>query len=107
MYPPVPLLHRKCTIDYKIPDTEITLNKGQRTIIPVMGLHYDSEYYSEPEKFQPERFDDEAKKKIPQFAYLPFGDGPRNCIGEQCKYYLVESLTNRVFFRSSFWFDAK
>lgn len=47
-----------------------------------MGLHYDSEYFPDPHEFNPDRFDDEAKQRIPQFAYLPFGDGPRNCIGE-------------------------
>lgn len=65
-----------------MPGSDITLPKGQRTIISVMGLHYDAEYYPEPHKFQPERFEDEAKQKIPPFAYLPFGDGPRNCIGK-------------------------
>lgn len=82
MYPPLPILHRKCTINYKIPGTDIVLSKGQRTIISTMGLHHDPEYYPEPQQFQPDRFSDQAKTEIPQFAYLPFGDGPRNCIGK-------------------------
>lgn len=80
-YPPVPALHRKCVKDYPIPDSDIVLEKGTNTMIPVVGLHYDPDYYPEPSKFDPERFSEEAKQKIPQCAYIPFGDGPRNCIG--------------------------
>lgn len=47
----------------------------------MFGLHYDPEYFPEPQKFNPERFSDENRKKIPPFSYLPFGQGPRNCIG--------------------------
>lgn len=80
-YPPVSMLHRKCTIDYTIPDTVVVLKKGTRTLISVLGLHYDPEYFEEPDAFKPERFDDDAQQNIPQYANLPFGDGPRNCIG--------------------------
>lgn len=48
-----------------------------------MGLHHDPEYFPEPEKFIPERFGDENKQSIQPYTYLPFGDGPRNCIGGQ------------------------
>lgn len=46
-----------------------------------MGLHYDAEYYPEPEMFIPERFTDEEKQRRLPFTYLPFGEGPRICIG--------------------------
>lgn len=47
-----------------------------------MGLHHDPEYYPNPEKFDPERFSEENKSKRPAYTYLPFGDGPRICIGK-------------------------
>ena len=49
--------------------------------IPVWSIHHDSKYWEEPYEFRPERFLPENKHKIHQYAYLPFGHGPRNCIG--------------------------
>ena len=55
----------------------ILIEKGIKMLIPVQGLHYDPKYFPNPEKFNPDRF----KVNIPTGVYLPFGDGPRNCIG--------------------------
>jgi cytochrome P450 family 6 len=60
----------------------VTLRKGTPVYLPVMGIHHDPQYYPEPERFDPERFTEENKKSRPHFTYLPFGEGPRNCIGE-------------------------
>ncbi|KAB0795913.1 hypothetical protein PPYR_09974 [Photinus pyralis] len=50
-------------------------------LISVLGLHRDPEYFKDPEKFDPERFSDENKLDITPFTYIPFGEGPRLCIG--------------------------
>ncbi|KYB28570.1 probable cytochrome P450 6a14 [Tribolium castaneum] len=81
MYPPVPLLSRKCVKDYKIPDQEIIIDKGTTVCIPIWGIHYDKDYYPEPEIFDPERFNEDNKKSRHHYAHLPFGEGPRICIG--------------------------
>lgn len=64
-----------------MPNTSHKVKKGTLVIIPSYGIHQDPEYYHNPEIFDPERFMWENRKKIPQMAYLPFGVGPRNCIG--------------------------
>ncbi|XP_047117123.1 probable cytochrome P450 6a14 [Schistocerca piceifrons] len=80
-YPPVPTLNREVTQEYKVPDTEWVMEKGTSVIIPVLGLHYDPQYYPQPQHFDPERFSEEQKNDRHDFVYLPFGDGPRVCIG--------------------------
>ncbi|XP_046422449.1 uncharacterized protein LOC124180747 [Neodiprion fabricii] len=80
-YPSVPFLDREAICDYTIPKTGLLIKKGTPVYIPLVGLHYDPEYYSDPVKYDPERFSEENKKKRPAFTYLPFGEGPRNCIG--------------------------
>ncbi|KAL5284126.1 hypothetical protein ACFFRR_006416 [Megaselia abdita] len=77
----VPHLIRKATVDYKIPQTGTLVEKDTVVVVPVDAIHHDSEIYPNPEKFDPERFTAEAIQDRPQCAYLPFGDGPRNCIG--------------------------
>ena len=49
----------------------------------MFGLHYDPEYYPNPTKYDPDRFSDENTKTFPNYAYLPFGSGPHNCIGKE------------------------
>jgi cytochrome P450 family 6 len=80
-YPAVPLLTRKCVRDYKIPGEDLVIEKGTTILISILGIHYDKEYYSDPEKFDPERFTEENKKSRHHYAHLPFGEGPRMCIG--------------------------
>lgn len=56
--------------------------KGTRVMIPVYSIHHDPEIYPKPEIFDPDRFTEENKSRRPHYAYLPFGSGPRNCIGK-------------------------
>jgi len=74
-------LFRKASKTYKVFDDSLIIEKGQKVIIPVYALHYDKQYYTDPEKFIPERFSPEEKAKRPSGIYFPFGDGPRICIG--------------------------
>ncbi|XP_047000617.1 cytochrome P450 6k1-like [Schistocerca americana] len=80
-YPPVPLLNREVTQPYSVPGTDWTLEKGVAVFFPVMAMQYDPQYFPHPERFDPERFSEEEKSKRPSCVYLPFGDGPRACIG--------------------------
>ncbi|KAF5286959.1 hypothetical protein FQR65_LT12418 [Abscondita terminalis] len=80
-YPPLSTLRRVCIKDYKIPGTDITIDKGTSVMIPTLGLHYDTDVYPNPNSFDPDRFSDESKKNRHSFMYLPFGAGPKTCLG--------------------------
>ncbi|GJQ83309.1 Cyp6a9 [Trypoxylus dichotomus] len=80
-YPPIAMLNRLCTLDYKVPNSHVTLSSGTNVFISVLGIHYDPEYYPDPEKFDPERFSEENRAERPAFTFLPFGEGPRMCTG--------------------------
>jgi len=101
-YPALPSLTRRCVMDYKVPGTEVIIEKGTLVFLPVLGLQRDPEYFPDPEKFDPERFAEENKKHIRPFTYLPFGEGPRVCIGVrfgmmQTKVGLISLLKNCKF----------
>lgn len=101
-YPPVFILQRVVTKNYKIPDTDIVLEKGSTVLIPVLALHKDPEFYPDPERFDPERFTKDIKFTRPDYTYIPFGEGPRICIGSrfgmmQAKVGLCQLLQNYKF----------
>nr|ATU82874.1 secreted Cytochrome-like protein [Pristhesancus plagipennis] len=93
-YPTLPFLNRLCTKDYQIPETNLVIDKGTRIIVPVYALHHDPKFYPDPDKFIPERFAPENKSSIPSCAYLPFGEGPRICIG--MRFGLLQTKTGIV-----------
>lgn len=68
--------------DYKLPGTDVTLEKNSFVLISNLGIHYDPEIYPDPMKFDPDRFTTENKGKRSHCAYLPFGEGPRICVGK-------------------------
>ncbi|XP_039301754.1 cytochrome P450 6k1-like [Solenopsis invicta] len=80
-YPPLSILFRKCTRDMDLSDTDIHISKETIVIIPVLGLHRDPTIYPDPDKFDPERFTEANKATRHSYAYLPFGEGPRMCMG--------------------------
>lgn len=81
-YPLVDPLQRNAQENYMIPGTDVLVEKGQTVLVSVTGIHYDEKYYPNPEKFDPERFSPNNLKERHSCAYLPFGIGPRNCIGK-------------------------
>lgn len=89
LWPPAPALDRKCIKEYNLgkPNNEATedyiVRKGENIGIPTWAIHRDPQYFEDPLKFDPERFSEENKHKIKPFSYLPFGAGPRNCIGSR------------------------
>lgn len=81
MYPLTSTLDRQVDKDYTFKETGLTIQKGTGILIPVCGMHFDPDYFPDPYTFDPERFNDINKPLIKSHMYMPFGDGPRICIG--------------------------
>uniref|UniRef100_A0A8C1QGI9 Thromboxane-A synthase n=1 Tax=Cyprinus carpio TaxID=7962 RepID=A0A8C1QGI9_CYPCA len=75
------------------------LPKGSSLEIAAGFLHYDPEYWTEPEKFIPERFTPEAKASRHPFVYLPFGAGPRSCVGMRLAQLEIKMALLHIFRR--------
>lgn len=82
-YPPAPFLIRECGKTYHIPGSHLEIEKGTPLIISTFGIQRDPEFFPDPHIFDPDRFNEENIHKIQPFSYLPFGAGPRVCIGQR------------------------
>jgi cytochrome P450 len=60
----------------------LELNRGAQVVFSPYALHRDARFFSEPDRFDPDRFLNGSSEALPKLAYLPFGGGPRVCIGQ-------------------------
>jgi cytochrome P450 len=79
LYPPAYLMARQALREVKIDGYRVP--KGWVVLLAPYTLHRRVEYFTEPETFDPVRFTPEREKQLPRYAYLPFGAGPRICLG--------------------------
>ncbi|XP_030383721.1 uncharacterized protein LOC115631172 [Scaptodrosophila lebanonensis] len=92
-YSIIPFIHRKCTENYRVPNSHYTIKKGTLILISLIGIHRDPNYFPNPNRYDPHRFD--AKRN----TYTPFGLGPKQCIAKSLtmviiKVALVKILVN-------------
>lgn len=88
MYPTQVITDRICTKDFELPSAgpgskPLLVKEGMSVAIPVYGLHHDPKYFPDPWTFKPERFLGNNKEIVNSAYYLPFGIGPRMCIGNR------------------------
>ncbi|XP_047388808.1 cytochrome P450 3A9-like [Sciurus carolinensis] len=100
LYPIAGRLERVCKKDVEI--NGVFIPKGTIVMVPSFILHRDPQYWPEPEAFRPERFSKKNKDNIDPYIYMPFGSGPRNCIGMRfalmnLKLALVKVMQNFSF----------
>ena len=81
LYPPAFSAERVCTKNYQIDSTN-RIDKGTIIHVPIWSIHRDHQYYKHPNEFNPERFNYDNKLARHKLAWIPFGAGPRHCIGK-------------------------
>ncbi|GAC1447490.1 MAG: cytochrome P450 [Isosphaeraceae bacterium] len=79
LYPPAWGIGREAATDLEIGGYHVP--KGTQLLISQWVLHRDPRWFDDPESFRPERWDGDLARRLPKGAYIPFGDGPRVCIG--------------------------
>src|SRR6266478_3377020 len=79
LYPAAWGLARLAVEDHEIAGYPVT--KGMGVTMAQWVVHRDPRWYDAPEEFRPERWENDLLKRLPRFAYFPFGGGPRQCIG--------------------------
>ncbi len=79
LYPPFWMIDRMAVADDRVGDLDIP--EGSTVIVFVYGAHHADRHWQDPERFDPGRFIKENEKLRTPFTYLPFGAGPRGCIG--------------------------
>ncbi|XP_077533800.1 cytochrome P450 3A13-like isoform X2 [Haemaphysalis longicornis] len=78
---PDSVIMRLCTEETTV--AGIHFKPGMCVGIPLAAIHRDPEYFPEPDKFNPERFLPVNKESVKPFTYIPFGAGPRTCVGKR------------------------
>merc|ERR1712227_705021 len=88
-HPPVGINFRAAEKDWRVPDSNIILKKGDAIMYNARFLHRRPEHWSHPDEFYPEHFSKEEKSSRNPYAFQTFGQGPRACIG--MRFALLES----------------
>jgi cytochrome P450 len=79
LYPPVPLMSRQCVAPARLGGHDLA--RGATVVMPIYAIHRHARRWQDPDAFDPSRFAPEREAQIPRYQYMPFGAGPRICIG--------------------------
>ncbi len=101
LYPPAPVLVRMPLTDIKFGD--VNVRAGAQIVVPIYAIHRHRKLWSDPDRFDPDRFLPDAEKAMPRTQYMPFGAGPRICLG--LSFALVEAVVLLATFVRAARFD--
>ena len=102
LFSPVFRLERECNTDITLGNTGVYLQKGHSVEVLVYAMHHNEEYFPNAEKFSPERFLPENRHLIVPYTYMPFGNGPRNCIGMRFALMVIKLAFAHILTRYKF-----
>lgn len=103
LYPPAWLLHTRVNRDKDKLPSGIVLPAGTRVFLSPWSLHRNPRWFPDANRFDPDRFSEEAKRTRPAFSYIPFGGGGHRCLGESFAelegLLILATLASKVRFR--------
>ncbi|XP_033121915.1 cytochrome P450 3A13-like [Anneissia japonica] len=95
LYPSIPFSDRVCNSTWT--SKRLTIEKGTFVTIPIWAIHHNPNIWTDPDKFDPDRFSKENKQKHHPISWIPFGHGPRSCIGIRFALTTVKYAIIHVF----------
>lgn len=101
LYPPGPVIARRPTAQVEL--GRHTIDTGTELIIPIYAVHRHRKLWDDPDRFDPDRFLPEGEAKRSRTRYMPFGAGPRTCLG--MSFAMVEAKTLLASFVRAMRFD--
>jgi cytochrome P450 len=105
LFPPVYVVGREATTDLELGGYRV--KRGYTVLMSQWVNHRDAEYFPDPEAFRPERWENGLAKRIPKFAYYPFGGGQRICVGNSFALMEAAIILAAVGQRYKFTVDAE
>ncbi|MFC6725567.1 cytochrome P450, partial [Halobium palmae] len=102
-YPPANVLFREPTEPTTVGGYRI--DPGTTITLPSFRIHNDARWYDDPESFRPDRWTDGMETDLPDYAYFPFGGGPRHCIG--MRFAMLETKLALATFVRRWEFDLR
>jgi len=100
LYPPIHIGNRRVPEDSEICGYQVP--EGTRVMYSIYLSHRDKDYWRDPDGFCPARFERGNEEKVPPFTYVPFGGGPRNCIGAAFAQIEARAVLARMLQRFNF-----
>lgn len=94
LYPPIWALVREPIIDDKI--KSLFLKAKSKVLLNIYGMHHHPNYWSTPDRFNPNHFEPAIEKLRPAFVFLPFGGGPRLCLGQNFAMMVMQIVISRI-----------
>lgn len=89
LYPPVPVIARQPKEPFELGGTRVPA--GAQIVIPIFAVHRHRKYWEDPDRFDPDRFLPEREALRPRTQFMPFGAGPRICLGQS--FAMIEAVT--------------
>jgi cytochrome P450 len=102
LYPPAPMMSRQAVQDTVLDGHPIT--SGMSVLIPVYAIHRHQRRWEDPDAFDPARFAPDREQAMPRYQYMPFGAGPRVCIGRA--FAMIEATAMLATFIRSTRFEV-